>query len=150
MRKLLTDEALFDPPYLIVRPSPIGGLGLFTTKACLAGEALMVIAGEVIGAAECRRREIQEGNCYIYYHGDDCYIDPGATKSRYLNHSCEPNALPETRDPRTLFLLALCDIATGQEITIDYEYDEIYDLCRAANPLCRRADCLILTRKGAC
>jgi uncharacterized protein len=138
----ISDESLFDPPHLVVRRSSISGQGLFSTKFCRKGEVLMIITGEVIDAKESYRRQIEEGNCYIYLLGNNLFIDPPlSAKSRYPNHSCQPNAIPESRDERTLYLRALFDIAADEEITIDYDFNEIYDLCRRANPLCLLAEC---------
>jgi SET domain-containing protein len=147
MLKPLTDEALLDPPYLVVRPSAINGKGVFTTKPCRAGEVLFIIAGEVIDGAECERREDEEGNCVIYYHDDDRYIDPAPTnKAKFLNHSCAANAIPETRDDSSLYVIALRDIQPGEEVCIDYDFDDIYDICRQANPQCRHDGCPLRAR----
>jgi SET domain-containing protein len=147
MLKLLTDAALFDPPYLVVAQSAINGKGIFATKACRAGEALCIVAGEVIDGAECQRREHEEGNYRIYYLDNDRFIDPAPTnKAKFLNHSCAPNAIPETRDDSSLYVVALCDIQPGDEVCIDYDYDEIYDICRQANPQCRQDDCPLRAR----
>jgi hypothetical protein len=141
------EEALFDPPYLVVRSSPINRQGLFSTKKCRPGEVLMIISGEVIDAQEAQRREIEEANFYIYWHGDDVFVDPPVgAKSRYPNHSCQPNALTEARNDKSLNLVALHDVACGEEITLDYEYDGIYELCREVNPLCLRAMCPLVNR----
>ena len=140
----------FDPPWLEVRPSPIAGRGLFTTKACRAGERLLIIAGEVIDEDECDRREVEENNCVIYVLDDDHYIDPvGSLKCRSLNHSCQPNSEPFGRDSATLWLTALRDIAAGEELTIDYDYPEIYELCQAVNPRCLREQCPLRARYSA-
>lgn len=137
-----------DPPCLLVKESPIAGRGLFTTKAWATDDVLMVIAGELIDASEAQRRE-RGGNHSIYCLTDDRFIDPPpGNKSRYLNHSCTPNAIPETRDATSLNLKALRDIPPGEEITIDYDFPEIYETCRRCNPLCRQEECPIMKSRG--
>lgn len=144
------EDELLDPPWLDVRPSPIAGLGVFTAKPCKAGERLLIIAGEVIDEDECDRREVEENNCVIYYLDDAHYIDPVTSlKCRSLNHSCRPNAVPCTRDDVSLWLVALRDIAAGEELTIDYQYPEIYDLCRELSPSCLGAQCPVLQKLTA-
>jgi len=145
-----TDADLFEPSWLEVRPSPIAGVGVFTTRPCRAGERLMIIFGEVIDGDECERREVEENNCVIYYLDDNRYIDPVTSPlARSLNHSCRPNSVPRDRDAVTLWLVALRDIAAGEEIVFDYQYPEIYDLCREVSPSCLRDQCPVLQRRGA-
>ncbi len=138
----LPDSELYNPDYIVVLESPIQGKGIFTTKPCEAGEVLMIIAGETINADECLRREEQEGNVYIFYNDDNTYIDTAMTaKIRYINHSCKPNAEVKDRDHDSLYLVALRSIEAGEEITIDYDYEEIYDICFAQNPACQKDQC---------
>jgi SET domain-containing protein len=138
----LPDSALYNPDYIVVLDSPIQGRGIFTTKSCEAGEVLMIIAGEAINADECLRREDEEANVYIFYNDDDTYIDTAMTpKIRYINHSCEPNAEVKDRDRESLYLVALRPIQAGEEITIDYDYEEIYDVCFLRNPTCKKDQC---------
>jgi hypothetical protein len=147
MPNRLPDSDLNNPDYIIVLDSPIQGRGIFTTKPCEAGEVLMIIAGETINADECLRREEQENNVYIFYHDDDTYIDTAMTeKIRYINHSCEPNAEVKDRDHESLYLVALRTIQAGEEITIDYDYEEIYDLCFTQNPTCKKDQCKVRQR----
>ncbi len=143
MFQTLPDSALYNPDYIVVLDSPIQGKGIFTTKPCKKGEALMIIAGETINADECLRREAEEANVYIFYNDDDTYIDTAMTaKIRYINHSCEPNAEVKDRDRESLYLVALRAIEAGEEITIDYGYEEIYAICLAYNRACKKSQCL--------
>src|SRR5436309_1592755 len=142
MSQANVEHNLFDPSCLELQPSPINGRGLFTARACRAEEVLLIITGDVIDAREAHRRQIDEGNQSIYCLTEDRFIDPPAGhKARYINHSCTPNAIPETRDECSLWVRALRPIAAGEEITIDYDFAEMYELCRQANPLCRHGDC---------
>ncbi len=142
MLRRLPDCALYNPDYIVVLESPIQGKGIFTTKPCEAGEILMIIAGETINGEECLRREEEEANVYIFYNDEDTYIDTAMTeKIRYINHSCEPNAEVKDRDRESLYLVALRAIDAGEEITIDYDYEEIYDICFSKNPACKKDQC---------
>jgi SET domain-containing protein len=142
MRRLSSEADLFNPDYILVKPSRIEGNGIFVAKPCKAGEILMIITGETIDGEECLRRENEEGNVYIFYNGDDRYIDAAMTdKIRFINHSCSANASVSARDDASLYLVALCDLSAGEEITIDYDYEEIYEVCFLRNPACKKADC---------
>jgi SET domain-containing protein len=142
MPNRLPDSDLFNPDYIIVLESPIQGRGIFTTKPCEAGEVLMIISGETINAEECLRREEEEANVYIFYNDDDTYIDTAMTeKIRYINHSCEPNAQVKDRDRDSLYLVASRTIQAGEEITIDYDYEEIYNICFSRNSACKKDHC---------
>lgn len=110
--------------FLEVKDSSLHGKGLFTTVDIPKGKVVMVIEGELISGDECERRE-EEGNVYIFWHGDN-YIDTKNTqKIRYINHEVEANCIVEERDEISLFLYAEKDIKAGSELTIDYDYEEV-------------------------
>lgn len=116
--------------FLEVKNSPLHGKGLFTTVDIPAESIICVIEGEVIDEDECVRREEEEGNVYIFWNGDN-YIDTAKNPLlRNINHLCEPNCYVEDRNETSLFLIAERDIKAGEELTIDYDYDEIYETCQ--------------------
>ncbi len=115
--------------YLYVTESGIHGTGLFTSVKISAGQKIMIIKGESISGDECERRE-DLGNVYIFWNGDT-YIDTAMTDNiKYINHNCSYNCDIIDRDEESLFLIADRDIEPGEELTIDYGYDEIYDICQ--------------------
>lgn len=115
--------------FVIVKDSPIHGKGIFTSTKIPANELVIVIKGEVIDGYECERREEEENNVYIFWNGD-YYIDTANTeKIKYINHDCEPNCMVLDRDDETLSLVSVRDLEPGEEITMDYGYDEIYENC---------------------
>lgn len=118
--------------YVIVKDSGIHGKGIFITKDVPEGASIMVIAGEVISGDECERREDEEDNVYIFWNGDT-YIDTAMTeKIKYINHNCDFNCDVLDRDESSLLLVAYRDIKAGEELTIDYGYDEIYEYCNCS------------------
>ncbi|MBC8043058.1 MAG: SET domain-containing protein [Rhizobacter sp.] len=138
----LPDTQLIDPPHLFVQNSSIEGKGIFTAKSAAAGERLMIITGETIDDEESDRREDEENNFYIFWNGDNCYIDTAQTeKIKFINHSCHPNASVLDRDRDSLYLVASRNIEAGEELTIDYGYDEIYLTCQTYNPQCAATPC---------
>lgn len=115
--------------YIFVRNSLIHGNGLFTSRDIPQGTPLMLITGEVISGDECERREDEENNVYIFWNGDDCFIDTSSTdKIKYINHKCDFNCDISEIDDQ-LVLVAARNIASGEELTIDYGYEEIYESC---------------------
>lgn len=115
--------------FLITKESDIHGKGIFTTVQIPEGEIIMIISGEVISGDECERRE-ELGNVYIFWNGEN-YIDVENTdKIKYINHKCDCNCEVGDRNEETLYLIASRDILAGEELTIDYGYEEIYEMCK--------------------
>lgn len=115
--------------YITVNSSPIEGSGIFARTDIPSNELVMIIRGEVITGKECERREEEENNVYIFWNGR-YYIDTKNTdKIKFINHSCQPNCEVLDRDRESLNLVSNRDISAGEEITIDYGYEEIYQVC---------------------
>jgi SET domain-containing protein len=129
-----------DDASLAVRPSRIAGVGLFTLTARKAGERLIVIDGEVIDGDETERRDAL-GNAYIYELTDDTWLDAARTLGRFVNHACEATCDVLERDASSLWLVAARDLGAGEELTIDYDYPEIFEACRSRNPACLGERC---------
>ncbi len=118
--------------FVEVSSSDIHGFGIFTTVDIPKNAPIMVIEGEVISGDECERREIEYDNVYIFWNGDN-YIDTSMTrKIKYINHNCDYNCEVVDRDENSLLLIADRDISAGEELTIDYGYEEIYENCQCA------------------
>lgn len=114
---------------LYVTESEIHGAGLFTSIGIRKGQKIMIVKGEMISGEECERRE-DEGNVYIFWN-EETYIDTAMTdKIKFINHSCKYNCDIIDRDEESLILTAARNIQPGEELTIDYGYEEIYELCR--------------------
>ncbi len=116
--------------FVFVKESDIHGKGIFTSTKVPTGEKLMEIKGDVIDGDECERREEEEDNVYIFWNGDDCYIDTSMTKKiKYINHDCDFNCDVVENGRGGLMLIAYHTIEAGEELTIDYGYDDIYENC---------------------
>ncbi len=130
---IMENKNIYLLPNLEVKESSIHGKGIFTKIDIPEDEIILVIEGEVIDGNECERREEEEDNVYIFWNGDN-YID--TTKNeliRHLNHICDPNCYVDDRDEHTLFLIAAKNIKAGEELTIDYDYEEIYQHCKCGD-----------------
>ena len=118
--------------FIRVKESKIHGRGIFTSVDIPRGSYIMVIEGEVISGEECERRENEEDNVYIFWNGDN-YIDTVMTeKIKYINHKCSCNCEVLDKDESSLWLAAYRNIKAGEELTIDYGYDEIYEYCKCS------------------
>lgn len=113
-------------PKLFGGPSRIHGEGVFALAPIARGEKLMEFGGEKIGAAEIESGSYRE--CSVWLIATDTYLalpvhDPEPSLDENLNHSCDANAW--LADEVTL--VARCDIAAGEEITLDqgtWNFDE--------------------------
>jgi SET domain-containing protein len=121
--------------FIEIKDSTVHGKGLFAKKDIPAGTLICIIEGEFIDEDECVRREEHENNNYIFWHSDTNYIDVSKNYLRFLNHDCDPKCWIDDGSETTLNMYASVDISAGEELTIDYEYDEIYDYCNSS--LCR-------------
>ncbi|NWV48617.1 SETMR methyltransferase, partial [Daphoenositta chrysoptera] len=113
------------------------GWGVRALQPVPAGSFVCEYAGEVLGAAEARRRlraqAAQQPNYIIavreHLHDGrvlETFVDPTRVGNvgRFLNHSCEPNLfmVPVRVDSMVpkLALFAATDISAGEELTYDY------------------------------
>ncbi len=93
-----------------VKSSPQHGKGVFAQEAIVAGECVLVFSGALL-----HRTEV-DFNDYHLQVGEDVYIGPSGGADDYVNHSCEPNCGFQNG----LELVAMRDIAAGEELTWDY------------------------------
>jgi SET domain-containing protein len=109
-------------PGLSIRKSAINGKGCFAKKPFANRKKIAEYTGERITDSEAQKRARGRRHLRI------CDIDGrfsldgarGGNGTHYINHSCDPNAYMQTLYGHVLFF-ARRDIASGEEITIDYE-----------------------------
>ena len=140
------------PPPVVVRRSAIQGRGVFATRDIVEGEAIIEYGGTLITHAQadkqCDDESMRRHHTFLFAVDDRFVVDgaKGGTAARYINHSCEPNC-ESLVVRRRVFIHALRDIASGEELLYDYWYvtDEGYTLaqlrriypCRCRAPTCR-------------
>jgi len=116
--------------FVFVEESDIHGKGIFISTGVSKGEKILSIKGEPIDGNECMRREEEEDNVYIFWNFEDMYIDTAMTnKIKYINHNCDFNCDIVDENKDGLMLIAYKDIKAGEELTIDYGYEDIYEEC---------------------
>ncbi len=121
-----------------VRGAGRKGLGVFASESIRAGETVAAFGGSVITKAEFdllpelrRVHGIQIDDELFMVGGDE--LEP----ADYANHSCAPNA----GIVGSILLVAMTDIAPGEEISFDYamcdaaDYDEF--VCECGADTCR-------------
>jgi hypothetical protein len=116
------------------------GKGVFARMPYRMDSVIGEIHGELIDGPDY-------GSDYCIDIEDGRLLEP-APPFRFLNHSCEPNCefdffdLPDETTSaiqRRVFLLALIDIANGDELTIDYNWAADAAIpCRCQAPTCRQ------------
>jgi uncharacterized protein len=122
------------------RQSAIHGSGGFATAPIPAETTIIEYVGEKIDKQESARR-CEANNPYIF-HVDDQFDLDGAVDwnpARLLNHSCSPNSEARMDEDNRIWIMALRDIAPGEEITFNYGYDiENWrdHPCRCGSPDC--------------
>jgi SET domain-containing protein len=126
-KEKLLSELEFDT-WVMTQPSPIHGIGVFAIrdipKGCRnifstgIGEWIKVPATEVDALPEHSRKLIET---YCLYDEDNYFIPDYGFKVMdlvlYLNHSDRPNVVSINEGEQ---FEALCDIAAGEELLVDY------------------------------
>ena len=121
---------------LVMRSSPIHGIGTFATHAIHAGERLIWVSGGIIYTSEHWRTgkvQLAPEQYNETQIGDDLFIATPKSLYYYINHSCDPNMLND---------VAWRDIEAGEEIKIDYAYCEAssnyrLESCKCGSSFCR-------------
>ena len=127
---------------LVMRKSPIQGIGTFTTQDIAAGELLMIVTGGLIITTDDWKsgKIVLEGELYNEATlAPDMFIATPKVYHYYINHSCEPNAIDVARKGTSIQYIALRDIRAQEEITADYYDATTLDRCLCNAPGCRWA-----------
>jgi hypothetical protein len=123
---------------LVVRPSRIHSVGVFTNAPVRKGARLIEYTGKFLTPDEADRLYEGAPRTYLYGLGDGKKIIDGEGIAAYLNHSCDPNCeIDEIR--RRVWIFALRDIAAGEELLWDYNLydDEAPAPCHCGSHKCR-------------
>ncbi len=123
---------------LVVRPSPIHSVGVYTSTPIRKGTRVVEYAGERITVDEADRRYDGVNRTYLYGLDDGKTVIDGHGLGAYLNHSCDPNCEVDEIKGR-VWLFAIRDIAAGEELVWDYNLydDEDPAPCHCGSRKCR-------------
>src|SRR6266498_1531956 len=127
---------------LVLRPSPIQGIGTFATEPIQPGEMLIYVTGGVVFTAE----DWQTGRISLVgdlYNqailSENLFLATPKAFHYYINHSCDPNAIDQSQHPTATQYVAWRAIAANEEITTDYALYGEADIavCGCQSRLCR-------------
>lgn len=126
-------------PRLILRSSPVHGCGCYTIDPIRAGARVAEYDGPRMTKAEADERYAERDITYLFgVHDRDTVID-GFGTAMFINHCCEPNCQTEEDDGQ-VFIMALRNIAAGEELTYEYhlyDSDEEDQPCYCGTEGCR-------------
>ena len=111
------------PNLIRIGPSAIDGQGAFAVRDIPAGMPVVEYRGERVSKEESLRR-CAAGNPFLFRLDSETDLDgavPG-NAARFVNHSCEPNCEAQRRGDE-IWLVAIRDLRTGEEVTFNYGYD---------------------------
>lgn len=124
------------PPIVLDRrPSARHGDGIFVAAPIVKHALVIEYTGELVSHDVAEQRyPVGEGDAvaphtFVLQLDEDRVIDAnvGGNDARFINHSCEPNLEPIVIGDH-MWLVALRDIAVGEELGYDYaiELDEVH------------------------
>jgi SET domain-containing protein len=115
--------------WMELRDSPIHGLGAFALQDIPKGQRIIEYVGEKISNAEADRRydddTMKSHHTFLFILNSKQCLDATyeGNESRFINHSCDPNA--EAFIPRgRIWIEAIKPIPKGTEIAYDYGYED--------------------------
>lgn len=119
------DLARFTPPVGVeARPSPLGGQGVFATRAYVPGEVIERAPVLVVPLSEASACPALAPYAFMW---SDSHVALTLGLGSLYNHAYEPNAeyADESRRgaPPAKRFVALRPIAPGEEITVNYNGD---------------------------
>lgn len=118
-----------------------GNLGGFAAQPVfLAGQPLIWVAGGLVYTADDFHsgKIVFNGTMYNEAHlSETLRIATPVAFHYYINHSCEPNIIDQSRHPTVTHYVAMRDIRTGEELTADYYTLETLEVCFCSSPWCR-------------
>jgi len=132
-------------PRIEIRLHSIAGRGMFALSPIEEGNRVIVWGGHVFTTADVEAGRVAPGSAV--YIGEDTFLGalPGQydrerdDRGDFINHSCDPDVWMQDENTLT----ARRDIATGEELTMDYamfegdENDTKPWICHCGSSLCR-------------
>jgi SET domain-containing protein len=127
---------------LVLRRSPIHGIGTFATHDIAAGELLILVTGGIVVTSEdwqTGRVDLEDEMYNQETLAENVFIVTPKMFHYYINHCCEPNAVDLSRRGTATQYVALRDIHAQEEITADYYTQATLEMCLCKSPRCRCA-----------
>jgi hypothetical protein len=114
-------------PRIAVKTSRIHGRGVYAARRLKAGERIIEYKGERITWKEADRRPSSDPDdphhTFFFSLSDGKTVidaNVGGNAARWINHSCDPNCETEESDDGRVYIQAMRDIRSGEELNYDY------------------------------
>jgi hypothetical protein len=104
---------------LIIRSSAIHAAGCYTTSDIRKGERVAEYTGPLISKEKADALYEDSIVTYLFGLGDGSTVIDGHCDTMFINHSCDANCETQEEDGH-VWVVAVKDIAAGDEITYDY------------------------------
>lgn len=113
------------------------GLSVYTDAPLRTGSTILTFGGPLLKLSDIQDDHTEHHSLQI---GADLYLGPSGGPDDSVNHCCDPNAGVRW-DSNKVVLVAVRDIAEGEEVTFDYStvVEEPWRMrCSCEAPNCRR------------
>jgi SET domain-containing protein len=114
-------------PRIVVRNSRIHGRGVYAARRLKAGEVVIEYRGARLTWKEADRRPSTDPDdphhTFFFSLSDGKTVidaNVGGNAARWINHSCDPNCETEESDDGRVYIQAMRDIRSGEELNYDY------------------------------
>jgi SET domain-containing protein len=124
---------------MIVRSSEIHAAGCYTIRPIRKGQRVCEYDGPRMSKKQADKRYEERIVTYLFGYGEDDDVIDGFGPAMFINHCCEPNCETEEENDR-IFVVALRDIAAGEELVYEYnlwDSDDATQDCHCGKPGCR-------------
>jgi SET domain-containing protein len=124
---------------LIIRSSSIHAAGCYTMQPIRKGARVCEYDGPRMTKETADERYDGRLVTYLFGYGDEGRVIDGFGTAMFINHSCDPNCETEDDNDR-IFVVAIRDIAAGEELTYEYNLYDSEDeegTCYCGAPQCR-------------
>ena len=125
---------------LIVRSSDIHAAGCYTTRPLRKGQRVCEYDGPRMSKAIADERYADRSVTYLFGFGEGDMVIDGFGAAMFMNHCCEPNCETEEDEDNRIFVVALRNIAAGEELVYEYnlwDSDDVEQDCYCGKPKCR-------------
>ncbi len=126
---------------LIVRSSTIHATGCYTTAAIPKGTFIVQYLGPRLTVEEADERYVDQEETYLFGLSDGKTVIDGYGDAAFINHSCNPNCEAVESKDGEVWIVAVRDIAAGEELTYDYSLydggDDDPSTCACGSAHCR-------------
>lgn len=126
---------------LIIRSSSIHAAGCYTTAPISRGDRVVEYTGPRISKEFADEKYENSPTTYLFGLGNGDTVIDGHGTAMFINHSCAPNCETEEIEGR-VWIVALRNIAVGEELTYDYQLydggDDDAARCTCGAKTCRK------------